>query len=124
LAALTLPTVQPRPIMYTKVSIPPLSFDQTELEHVFGELNARMQDKGRRTLSRVLWRNDELKHRRVTLQTSKELPLGHVLRVLQDNAGIQIDDSGRCRTCGGPISVLEIRDAAAEARQPAAGGMR
>ncbi len=115
LAALLLPAIQPRPVMYTKVTIPPLNCDKAELEEVMNELDAQMQNKGRRTLARVVWQSDDLKHRRVTVQSSKEMPLGQVLRVVEENAGIEFDDSGKCGTCGGPISTLRIRDAVPDA---------
>jgi hypothetical protein len=115
LAALLLPAIQPRTVTYTNVAIPPLTFDQAELEQVVNQLDVQMQNKGRRSMAHVLWQSDELKHRRVTVRTSKEMPLRQVLRVVEENAGIKFDDSGKCGTCGGPISTLRIRDAVPDA---------
>lgn len=119
LAAVLWPVVT-RPTPFTRLPISPLNFRNAELQTVVAKLDQELRKHNRQTLSRVRWEKEELRHRRVTLNTQEELPLGAIFPLLEQTARIKIVTGGLCGTCGGPLGLIVVRDLnRAHAREPA-----
>lgn len=109
LAAILWPAVT-RPTSFTKLPISPLNFQSAELQTVVAKLDQELRKHKRKTLSRVRWEREELKHRKVTLSTQEALPLRAIFQLLEQKAKIKFDTGGLCGTCGGPIAPIVVQD--------------
>ena len=111
LSAVLYPTVRPR-VRFTRTQIPPVSFQNIELEGVVNQLTKAIQNNSSYTVKfskRCRWNPERLKHRRITLQTQQTLTLKEVLHLVEQAGEVNFDNSNR-DSCIGAVGSFVITD--------------
>lgn len=124
LAAILFPVFR-RPARFYAAIIPAQQFNRVPLQSVMSKLDQTLQasraQQGKRPvkyLKRIVWENEPLKTRLVTLNTQSAMSLKEVFAQLEQTAKIKISFGPGCGTCGSFDGPTTIKDATAMHQQP------
>ncbi len=110
--AIVYPALRPRPLLWSQTVMPPLHFQNTELQDVVFKLHRELY--GRRKmdfLELTKWSAESLKHRKVTLETKPGLTLKQVLSLVEKKADVVFESGGSCGNCGLPTGNFAVVEA-------------
>lgn len=108
LATILLPVLR-RPQSWSQTPMPPLHFKNAELQTVMMKLHRELYQKRKMDfLKSTRWQTPSLKHRKVTFETTQELPLKQVLSIVEKQGHVVFQGFGSCGTCGWPMGDLRV----------------